>query len=58
MLRKLLCMVLPTPQNPDYHCRHDVRSVHRTMQDPHLSHSRELMEITRSVIITIGSSAQ
>jgi len=57
-LCKPLRMVLTTLQNPVYHRRRDVRSVHQTMQNSHLSHSRELVEITRSIIITIGSSVQ
>jgi len=58
LLCKPLRMVLMALQNPVYHRRRDVWSVHQTMQDSHLSHSRELLEITCSVIITIGSSVQ
>jgi hypothetical protein len=51
-------MVLTILQNAVYHRRRDVWSVHQTMHDSHLSHSRELVQITRSIIITIGSSVQ
>ena len=46
-----LCMVLTTLQNPENHRHPDVWSTHQAMQDSHLGHSRELMEITRAVII-------
>jgi hypothetical protein len=51
-------MVLLTLKKAEYHCCRDVRLVHQTMQDSQLSHSRELVEITRSVIITIGADVQ
>jgi len=58
MLRKPLHIVLMIIQNPVYHRRHHVQSAHQTMQNSHLSHSRELVEITRSVVVTIGTSVQ
>ena len=58
MLCNMLCMVLSTLHNAVSHRRHDVWSVHPTMQAFHLRYSRELAEITRSVIITIWSSVR
>jgi len=58
MLRKLLCMVFATLENLVDHRSRDVRSAHQAMQDSHLSHSWQLVEVTGSVIITTGSSVQ
>ena len=58
MLRKLLGLVLVTLQIVVYHRSRDVRSGHQAMQDSPLSHSRELVEITLSIIITTRSSVQ
>jgi len=57
-LGKLLRIVVLTLQNAEYHRSCDVWSAHQAMQDSYLNHSRELVEITRSVIITTGSSFQ
>jgi len=51
-------MVLKTPQKPVCHRCHDVQSAHQIRNDSHLTHCRELVEITGSVIITIGSTVQ
>jgi hypothetical protein len=48
-------MVLGTFQNQVGHYLDDVQSAHQTMQDSDLSHPRELVDITRSVMTTIGS---
>jgi len=58
MLCKPLCMVLLTLQNPIYHCLCDVQTAHHPMQDSHFSHCRELVGITRTVIISIQFSVQ
>jgi len=58
MLRKLLRVVLLTLQSAVYHWSHDVQSAHQVTQDSPLCHSRELVEITHSDIITTGSSVQ
>jgi len=58
LLCKLLHIVYLPLYNPVYPWSHDVRSAHQAMQDSHLCHSRELVQITRSVIITTWSSVQ
>jgi len=58
MLCKLHCMVLPIHQNVVYHWSRDLWSAYQAMYDSHFSHCRELLDITRSVIITTGSSVQ
>jgi hypothetical protein len=58
MLCKLLEWVLLTLQNTLLHWHCDVQVAHQIMEDSHLSHSRERVEITCSVINTTGSSIQ
>jgi len=58
MLRKLLCMVLQILPNVEYDLHRDIRSAHHAMHDFRLNHSREIVEITYSVIITTVSSIQ
>jgi hypothetical protein len=45
-----LRMVLTRQQNPVNHRRRDVWSTHQSVQDIHLGHSRELVEITHTFI--------
>jgi len=54
----LLRMVCATLQNLVYHRSRDVWAAYQAMQDSHLCPSRELVEITCSVIMTTWSSVQ
>ena len=53
-----LCMVLSSIQNVVYHRRRDVQSTHHAMQDSHLRNFRELVEITRVVIVPTRTCIQ
>ena len=56
MFGKLLHMVLRNTAQCRIWSSCHVRSAHQAMQDSHVSHCREQVEITRSIIISAGSS--
>jgi len=55
MIHQPLRIVLVTLKNLVYHHRQNVLLVHQAIEDSHWSNSRELVDITSSIIITIRS---
>jgi len=58
LLHILLRMILTNLQHLVNHPGHDVWLAYQVMQDSHFWNTRELLGITRSIIITTGSSVQ